>query len=76
MNQKKVYEREERLSGQRMKLLGVHWKKKRVEVREYANQRIRDNRIMNNSASVSENPSYEISVTKLVICVNYPFRNI
>jgi hypothetical protein len=24
MNQKKVYEREERLSGQRMKLLGVH----------------------------------------------------
>ena len=46
-----------------------------VEVREYVNQRIRDNRIINTDASVSENPSYESSVMKSVIFVIYPFRN-
>jgi hypothetical protein len=52
MNQKNERnERKERLSGQSMKLLGGP--------RECANQHIRDNRIINNGASVPENPSYE-----------------
>jgi hypothetical protein len=40
-----------------------------VEIWEYGY------RIIDNDAPASENPSYEISAMKLVICVNYSFRN-